>query len=413
MFRRSPFKDAEVNPEPPRLDFQDRVGLAIAFLWFYHRVIVGAILLAGLGFWIYQTAKVANLQKPKLDELPSASLEFVPEKESTVAPASKPTPEAADDQSANDQPSEDQPNPVTKRSPSDLDRLIETGPVSELIKESLDIRKKIGKNNSIIDFMLCSRRAKISRRLLEKELTPSQREFGMVSYIESISMLDSLNVQGQLNIDGPRAALIEVKDKYANHSNPNVKIKANLAILLAPAYDFLVSGDPELLRKFASEFDQRSDLVINDQHAANRLLNTALLVNDKVGTELLTWPVALSVLESFEKTTSPNVKKMAASIRERLYFGKLDLDTLVDRIKDADSRSSADVQKLFEALAVNPDSRPEIYTTAVAVIQQYQALDRQEVVEELVERLRETCATMTDDPQQQEVLASIAELEKR
>jgi hypothetical protein len=244
------------------------------------------------------------------------------------------------------------------------------------------------------------------------ELTPTQREFAMVSYIESISMLDSLNVQGELNIAGPRAALIEVEEKYANHSNPNVKIKANLAIMLAPAYDFLVSGDPGLLRKFESEFQQRADLAINDRYAAGRLLTTALFVNNKVGTESLTRPVTLKVLDSFEKTTSPDIKKLTASFRERVFFGKLDLDTLPDRIEDNHARSRTDVQQFFEALEINPDSRPEIYTTAVEVIQKYQALGRQDDALAMVKWLRNICATMTNDEQRQEILAAIDELEK-
>jgi hypothetical protein len=417
LFRRSPFKDAEVNPEPPQLDFQDRVRLTYAFLMFYHRIVIAVILLAGLGYWIYyvadaprDVAKSANLEQPDPIELPSASLEFSPKKETSSGVTSPATVDAAVDAAV------DADNETASRKSAEpnsaSDRLIATGTVSELIEEALNIRGKVGKNSSIVDFMWCSRRAKISRRLLEMELTPKQREFALVSYIESISMVDSLNVQGQLNVAGPREALMEVAAKYSDHPNPTVKTKVSLAITLVPAYDFLVSGQPELLEKFTAELERRADQLINDQPAAARLLTTAVFLNDKPGFETLTWPVALKVLQTFEKTTSPNVKQLVVSFRERLYFGKLDLDTLVDRIDVNDSRSRADVQKFYESLVVNPDSRPKIYATAVAVIQRYQELGRENDVQALIKWLRDICATMTDDQQRQEVLTAIDELEQ-
>jgi len=320
----------------------------------------------------------SDLKKPDFDELPSASLEFV---DSTKPRDIENTSPLDSNKSAF--------NPPHADDSSQQDNLLATGSVSQLIDESLNIRDRIGTNSSVVAFMLCSKRAKISRRLMEMELSPNQRVFALVSYIESISMIDSLNVQGQLHINGPRAALVEVGEKYCDHPDSNVRSKANLAMVLAPAYDFLVSGDPELLKQFQIELDAKVDHMINDRQAASRLLTTAVFVHDKVGFESLTWPIALDIVERFEKSTLPEIKILAANFRERLYFGSLDLNSLTDRINVDDARSRGDVQKFLDALAVNPDSRLEVYLVGVAVTKKYQELGRQDDAQAVVTRLRD------------------------
>jgi hypothetical protein len=407
LFKRSPFKDAEANPEPPQLDFSDRLRLTVGFLWFHHRIIIALILLGGLGFWINRVSTIprhpADASIPKQSdpielppvELPQASLEFAPENRSS----------GTSDSATG-------PNPNDSAAPPDHETLLKTGSASELIDASLNIRANMGQRSSVVNFMMCSKRARIARRLMEIDLSPTQGVFALVSYIESISMMDSLNVQGELNMDGPRTALLEVGKKYSNHPDANVRSKANLAMVLAPAYDFLTTGDDELLIQFQREFDSRIDNIIVNRQDARTLLTTVVMANDKPDHESKTWPVALHVLRRYEQSEQPEIKAYAAGFREQLYFGKLNLNSLAERIAANRSGAHEDCQKLFAALAINPDSRLEIYSIAITAIQKYQDSGRQSEVEPFINQLKETCGKIADNELRASVLEAMDELEK-
>lgn len=401
VFKRSPFKDAEVNPEPPQLDFQDRVRLTIAFLHFYHRTIIASLLVIGLGYWIYrattaQPAPIAQpiLEQPVPEELPSTSLEF----------ASAPQNQNPDDSTSRHS------GPASTDSGT-TGKVAESLSAAELIKQSLDLRERIGSGTPIVNFMRCSERAKLSRRLMEMDLSSTQQVFALVSYIESISMVDSLNVQGKLNIDGPRAALLEIDEKYSDHPDPNVRCKANLAMVLQPAYDYLTLEDPRLIEKFKQAFDQRVAIIAGDLRASRQLLKTVLMIHNKSGAESDAWPVTRHVLKSYEKIPSPAVQQMVAGFKEQLFFGDLDLNTLLDRMEADDSKVRKDTEGLFDALDGNPGTRLEIYLIAVAVIKKARELEQVDRAESLLVSLQESVAKITDEKHREAVLQALGALE--
>ena len=385
----------------------DRVRLTIGFVIFHHRTIIALVLMVGLGFWIYRATTApqdkvesTDLQKLEVKELPAASLQF----------GASPW----DSRDSIDDTRDLSSDPVVNAGQlgkNQQDSILTTGSIQELIDESLNIRDRIGENTSVVDFMLCSKRAKISRRLLQMDLPPKQKSFALVSYVESISMLDSLNVQGGLGIVGPREALLEVNEKFSDHPDQNVMSKANLAMLLVPAYDFLTSGDPELLQKFQYEFDNRFDAIINDRQAVVRLLTTTVLVNRKVGFESETLPISMHILERFGENDSPEIKQFVAGFRERLYFDNLDLESLIDRIETNDPSTREDVEKLFESLEAVPDSRLKFYLIAVEAIEKYQVLDQQNDVQRLAAWLKNICESMTNEEDRDQVLRAIEDLQ--
>lgn len=390
MFRRSPFKDAEVNPEPPQFDMQDRIGLVFAFLWFYRRVFIAAVLIGGIAIWTTwsnpkrgKRAKHEMISKLDEDELPQAKLTFAAKPETSANVES-------------DSGGAELPNAVSPKKT-----------VDELIAECLDLRDKVGGTNAVSNFMICSKLATSARELMSRELTNKQRAFSTAIYIESVSMLDSLNVQGELGIVGPREALLEVGEKYSDDNDPNVRGKANLGMLLAPGYDFLVNGELESLQKFKLEFDRRFENVVNDKKGSSRVIATALFAFGKPEFKSETWPICLGMLDRFEKDGLPEYEQLYTGFREQLYFGDLDLKTLPERIETKDDDADGDTKKFLDGLAVNPDTRFAIFEVAINAIKEYKKAGNREMVETLSKRLKEICGSTQDTEQRNRLLAAI------
>ncbi len=127
----------------------------------------------------------------------------------------------------------------------------------QLVERSIKIHQTWGQEAPGIGVALCQERARISQHLLTRSLSEAQQIFATTSYIDAISLIDSLNVSSKMKIQDTRKSLLEIDQKYCSHNNRDIAAKANLAIVLAPLYDFMATGTPEQAAQFESEYRLR------------------------------------------------------------------------------------------------------------------------------------------------------------
>lgn len=433
MIRHRPFKNAEVNPEPPKRDFQDYVEIFFSVLWFHHKAIIGLILLTAVGIWIYRVAitpreigfsrkdNLSNRTRP--DDVPSANIEFGkpnrPVQNDDTASDTDAKPLAVDKiDEGSSSPTDGKDNPPDDSDETDSNepnsvgekrsRLLEQGTIDELIKESLRIYDIWGRSSPGVGVVLCSERAKISRRLLEMELSDAQRAFALTSYIESISLVDSLNVSSKMNLEGTREALLEIDEKYSNHPDPTINSKANLAMTLAPLYDFMATGELEHLRNFQDQFARRLPKIATDRASLARLADVTIAMNNKPGLGHTRIPVVQEFADRLDDLQTPSAKVVANSFRMRFLYDKFDPATIGIAATVNDPENQQRVRSFFKTLAANPQSDEMIYDAAIRAVVAYQSIGKLSEADRLLKLLHEASEKIPDEEYRQTIKNAIS-----
>ena len=443
---------------------RDFAELFFSFLWFHHKKIAGLILIAGLGYWIYY---VRTQPKSKdrdsvvertivQDDVPSANLDFV---DSVQVPTGNDDDsksvdsnqiETGNSQPVNSQPVNSQPvnsqpvnsqaieSPVepkvtTSTQPSDsqpsdsqasnkkrstsanLETFLNEATVDELIEKSLRLGEQWGKAAPATGIVMCSERAKIARRLLEfgsdeTKLSDAQRKYALISYIESISLVDSLNVAGKMNLSGTREALAEIERKYCDHVDADVKAKANISMIVAPIYDFLESDEKKDLQAFETELNKRFGQLSGDQSSLIRLAELTTAVLGKSTDELETDSISKNVLARIESVETPVAKEVALRLKENIIFSKFEPSALPIRVENRDGDTRARVQGFFQTLSENPNSSQGIYESAMRVILAYHLLNRQADVVALSEWLEKIIKSIEKESNRDAALDALTKL---
>lgn len=101
----------------------------------------------------------------------------------------------------------------------------------QLRERSIKIHQTWGQEAPGIGVALCQERARISQHLLTRSLSEAQQIFATTSYIDSISLIDSLNVSSKMKIQDTRKSPLEIDQKYCSHNNRDIAAKANLAMV--------------------------------------------------------------------------------------------------------------------------------------------------------------------------------------
>ena len=428
MFRPKPFKDAEKNPEAPKLDSHRFFGLVFSFLWFYRRVFVGLILLVGLGFLIYRITTTSKEpddlgspvalgpQRSLEPKIPKANLDFEPANRQPTTTENIGSNDSASDLLGSN--SDGESGSETDLGVESLnvdfnpiESLPEDATVDELIETSLGLRDSWGKATPSVGLMMCALRAKISRRLMEMEITESQHKFAAASYIESISLVDSLNVTSKMNIDGTREALLEIDETYSDDPDSTLSAKANLAMVLAPVYECMASKNPEFVEAINQEFNNRFEKIFADTYSTSRLAEVSLAMSKKPKIGDATQPFMTNFLRRLSESESSKIVTIGKLLKDRLLFEKFELKSLPSRLDEPEMRST--VQEFFETLAANPDSASPIYQAAVTTIVRYQVMGKSEDATALINWLEEIASTITNEQKKQAVRLAIDKMRKK
>ncbi len=408
----------------------DHIELALSILWFHHKTIIAFILLTVVGIWVYRISTTkkdvvepnrrSEIKRPVEDDVPTANLDFGPPAnggtttDAEVNP-SNPKPDAAP--SVPEKPSTDASKSVDtthdstpEKHPKTRDTLLETGSVDELIEASLKIRDEWGSAIPSIGLIMCSQRAKISRRLLEMELTESQRIFALTSYIESISLVDSLNVASNMNLPGTRDALLEIDKKYSQNPNSSVSVQANLAMTLAPLYDFINNGEMESLQQFQTQFNQRLGEIARDQGALNRLAEVSIAMYKKPELPEARQQVILDLMKQIFDLKTPSSQAVAEKFRERYLFDEFDFEALPGLVQFNDESTGRKVNSFFDTLEQNPDSTDTVFVVATQIVRSYRESGNTEQANVLMRRLDEITDKIPTEERRQTVKAAILRL---
>lgn len=343
----------------------DKVDLAFFLMRRNFRFVVGGVLLLGLGLWIYSA--VTSPIKPKSTGAWSKTIgNYLPKADIDSEPTK------ADDSDAKEI---SEQISIKRQRVTDF---LANATIEEKIEESLDLRENWMNKELALAYILCWRRAKIARNLIELEVDDTTRNFAYNDYIESILTLDLLNSRGRLGVPGIRDALFEIGSMFGEYPDTVIKSKANVSHVLAPAHTYFETKDLAEIPKMADQFELHSEAILADTSTAIRLVNLISDMYSRTNYDSSLKASGIRIMEKMSLHQDKKVTQAAQTLREQLYFAKVELPTLIDRIQGNNLEARNDIQEFFEALDKNPSSRIQIYQIAINAIAKFKELGKTE-----------------------------------
>ena len=405
-------------------------------------MIIGIVLVAGLALWLMygidlvpkisfkdDKASTENAEPRKLPELevytrPNRNKTPEPDTESETltgmdAGSDSGEQPATDVESVPDRdpiPTGDE-RPVSNRTnkiDARFERWLTTAPIDELVEECLRLDrewKRSGDDHPYV-FMLLRKRKAASERLLEMDLSDTQLRFATVNYLESLSVLDSTNIHGKLGSTWVRGELLENAEKYLDHEEQEIASLAHLSIMAIPGYEFINRPSMELLNLFAERMEEHHEEILKSNNTAQKMAELIVLIYTSKSLRSATRQFAEREIHRFKDLTSDEGKLIYQQLQDQLYFGRLDLPTIVDRVSTKQPRIDADVLEFFSELEKFPNTSLEVHQCALDVIREYIRQERKPMAQQLTQRINDNVIpNITNEENRQKVKEATEEFE--
>ena len=275
MSNPNPNNSPQPNETHESPDWRERLELLLGFLRFHSKPIAGFILLCAVTALIYKLG--IQTRNNQLSEKVEKSHSYPYSHTHNLEASPESSDQVLQDTGAT-VPEGGKSNPRV----TEADFEFANQSINQLIERSIKIHQTWGREAPGIGVALCKERARISQHLLSRSLTESQQIFAITSYIDASSLVDSLNVSSKMNLPGTRDSLVKIAQQYCDHDNLDIEAKANLAVALAPLYDFMVTADPERAIQFESECRRRLTKIAQNSSALTRLANLAIAAHNKL-----------------------------------------------------------------------------------------------------------------------------------
>ena len=314
----------DTNETPP---VEATVRYLIAFTWFYRRYWIGSLLLIGVGVWIFvstfsdtQTHSNDSARIPQ-SELPQAKIELAQISEQV-----------------------NEINWDSENGLADQDK-------KELLDAVLHSRQTSITRSDGVSVQVLVDRLTALRQLMNHELTKTEKVFTLTSYIETLVMLDWSNVVRELGLEHTREAVEELDRLYADHADPAIAGRANLAHVMIPGYLYLASKSDQELLEFRSRLDQRLPKILNDLKSTKQLTEfVGLMIRGNEHAETID-QLTRMLIDQAGKIDGPKYRQVQTQLEAKLLFGRIEVDSLVHRIEIGDQSSEADIRALMQGLS--------------------------------------------------------------
>jgi hypothetical protein len=372
------------------------------YLLFHRKIILGILLVLGLAFWLMygidfvprislkgDGTATQNAQPRKLPELevftrpkPKTEAETEAETLTGLEVDPNPTPVSDEESVVNE-------NDDSSRQETRFDRWLANASIDELVEQCLRLDQEWRQNGSDYPyvFLLLSKRKRISERLLEKDLTDFQHRFATVSFLESLSVLDSTNVHGKLGSEWVRSELTKNAEKYLNHEEQEIASLAYLSFTVIPGYEFINTPSAELLIQLEQAIDQHYEEIAKSHDCVEKLAELIVVIYTSKTLRNETKVFAEKAIQRFQSDTSDTGIERFQLMQDQFYFGRLDVMTLVDRVSSRQPKVDADVREFATALEQYPNASLKVHQLALDIIREYIRQERKDMARQLVQQI--------------------------
>ncbi len=249
--------------------------------------------------------------------------------------------------------------------------LLSDGSAAELVAELLRLGDVWPKQTDPVAYLTVSKQKEIAERLMEMEISKKRMKFATISYLESLSLMDSINTRSELGIEEARVNLTEETKRFLKNPDDDIRGLVYLVLTVSPGCDYLASRSAGDLKKFDDAIDAYFDQLSVSIKSCEKLaqLVTRVLISEVHEAE--TKRIATKTLNRLKTLASTSKRELTlTSFEIQVHFAQLDLPTLVDRMSGVPAESAEEIRRFQKALQAYPNAGVTIYQFALDVIRE-------------------------------------------
>ena len=156
--------------------------------------------------------------------------------------------------------------------------VIERGTGRQLRDYSERLRRNVGRALLTQRVELLNLRLELSSRILEVSQEPEYIEYAQLSQLESLSLLNDINIKNGLPFEATAAELTEKADQYISSSNQKIRAYAHLSKILMAVLNF--TDNKESLAVCLKYLDEADKALTSSEIDAARLYNMIRYLNE-------------------------------------------------------------------------------------------------------------------------------------
>ena len=372
---------SENNDIEPEEGF--RFEMILWFLNFHRRYIFGALLLAGVAYFLIHFSQPS----PTIEDYPTG----------TSASRSRPASGAFEEASGGF--AEENGNasiePLAPMSlDEEIDQLLNTADGLDELADSAAIA------------FLKKRLAKL-RELLPQDLAQSQRKYCESQFIDCVWKLNIIANKTDAGVEGVDELMTEVEQAYGNSEDSDIAAAANIVFLRHKVSQFLISQSEEDFEVFKEALKERQAVILKSAGPSenlSRMLSEAVVI---AGDDSRLREVAIDHMSNVVNLRMP----VALELATNLFFSQVDLQTLPKRIMDRDPDADIEFDYVVRQLEKYPNMPIQIYSIAASSVARYQDVGQRDKAERGIQQFREIAPTITNEGIREELLGVIKQFE--
>ena len=253
-------------------------------------------------------------------------------------------------------------------------------------------------------------RARLASQLMELDTGDIHHVYALNEYIEAVTILDWIVSLEKMEMPEVRVAVEEVVEKYRQHESLPVRSSACLAYVAVPLHDHLRSGAEGAIDEFVRRLDQCADRVLEDRTSTSRIGKIIFSIRSSRNWDGTAVPFCVALARKMQESNRPEIQKQGEFFQERFYFGHLELEDLVSRVRPDDAEGMAVVVGFFRGLESYPNVRLPIYQVAIAAIEKTKMLELREDYEKLLQWLVKIVEKIDSESKKSTLLVGIEKL---
>ncbi len=255
--------------------------------------------------------------------------------------------------------------------------------ISELLRVS---NQGLNEVNNAMLLVLSGQRAQIASRLLELELTQTQRRLAVESLIESMLVKIMVGSESGKRFEALEEEFSELTEMLTQDEDPAIASRVAMLWIIRDFMFFNETPNAENFEKLNRSLDEHFDSMQGRPKSVEPVTRILLLAKQINFDQQSIEDMLQRYLKKMESIESEELKPLVDGFRVTLVFDRFKLNDIAERLLDLQPDVDADVDQMFDTLREFGNAPEAVYQLALDAIGQYRRRSRPERADELIQR---------------------------
>jgi hypothetical protein len=298
------------------------------------------------------------------------------------------------------------------RAATDFEVVLNSTDPQEIIRYSESLPKNLLSQSLPNQITRLREQLQLGQHLIDLNADQESSRFGVNLKLDSLIILDTLNLVYDLKDTSFREQLLATASENLDNEDLAICRKAHLGICLSITHDYTRNPTDEsfarLIQQFRSSTPKLKDDLVSSVSLARLVTLAAKSPRKEDVVELMNYAGT-----EFKQSSDESVRKLGAKIHDDIFVGNFDFNSISDQMLIGNEDSLKQLALAVDAVTANSQISEVPFSKVLALAENLSQIDRDDLREEYVSRLREASRNVTDEELSARIRQVIDDFDKR